>query len=89
MLSASPPSREAANGEISAMTFTTRRLAVLALALGFSSAHAAPSTADIDRLAIRTLKEFAIPGIAVGVIKEVVKKETGAAKGKGEKKGKK
>jgi hypothetical protein len=40
-------------------------MAVLALALGFfSSAQAAPTTADIDRLATRTLKEFAVPGMA-------------------------
>jgi len=70
MLSASPPHREAANGEISAMTATTRRLAVLALALGFSSAHAAPTTADIDSLATRTLKEFSVPGMAIGVVKD-------------------
>jgi CubicO group peptidase (beta-lactamase class C family) len=52
------------------MTVTTRRLAVLALALGFASAHAAPTTADIDRLATRTLREFSVPGIAIGVIKD-------------------
>jgi CubicO group peptidase (beta-lactamase class C family) len=61
---------EAANGEISAMTVTPRRLAVLALTLGFSSAQAAPTTADIDRLAARTLMEFSVPGIAIGVIKD-------------------
>src|SRR4051795_10360365 len=53
------------------MTVTTRRLAFLALALGFfSSAHAAPATPDIDRLATRTLKEFSVPGMAIGVIKD-------------------
>jgi CubicO group peptidase (beta-lactamase class C family) len=52
------------------MTVTTRHLAVLALALGFSSVRAEPTTADIDRLATRTLKEFSVPGIAIGVIKD-------------------
>src|SRR3569833_2390105 len=70
MLSASPPPREAANGGISAMTVTPRRLAVLALALGFSSVHAAPTPADIDRLATRTLKEFSVPGLAIGIVKD-------------------
>src|SRR5882757_1508130 len=74
MLSASPPSAEAANGEIRAMTVLTRWLAALAVALAysvvFSVAHAAPSTADIDRLATRTLKEFSVPGLAVGIVKD-------------------
>jgi CubicO group peptidase (beta-lactamase class C family) len=52
------------------MTVITRRLAVLALALGFSSVHAEPTTADFDRLATRALKEFSVPGIAIGVIKD-------------------
>ena len=52
------------------MTLITRCLAVPALALGFASVHAAPTTADIDRLATRTLKEFSVPGIAIGVIKD-------------------
>lgn len=52
------------------MTVITRPLAILALALAFSSVHAAPTTADIDRLAARTLKEFSVPGIAIGIIKD-------------------
>jgi CubicO group peptidase (beta-lactamase class C family) len=75
MLSASPPFQEAANGEIRAMTAMVhclaRCLGILAFALGIAAAHAAaPTTADIDRLATRTLKEFSVPGIAVGIIKD-------------------
>lgn len=79
MLSASPPScREAANGENNAMTVSTRRLATLASSLIFSLAVAsanaregsAPTTADIDHLAARAIKEFSVPGLAVGIVKD-------------------
>jgi CubicO group peptidase (beta-lactamase class C family) len=52
------------------MTVITRSWAILGLALGFSAAHAVPTTADIDRLATRALTEFSVPGIAIGVIKD-------------------
>jgi CubicO group peptidase (beta-lactamase class C family) len=68
----------AANGENSAMIDLTRRLAALAsgvlCAIAAALAHAgggsAPSTADIDRLAARTMKEFSVPGLAVGIVKD-------------------
>ena len=74
MLSASPPPPEAANGEIRAMTVLTWRLAALAASsysvACASLASAAPTAADIDRLATRTLKEFSVPGLAIGVVKD-------------------
>jgi len=71
MLSASPPPSEAAKGEIRAMTTPMRPLAAVAAALCFSSAiAAAPTAGDIDRLATRTLQEFSVPGLAIGIIKD-------------------
>src|SRR3569833_2336197 len=52
------------------MTATPWRLAILGLILGLPVAHAAPTTADIDRLAARALKEFSVPGLAIGVLKD-------------------
>src|ERR1044072_1943694 len=53
------------------MTINPRRLAVWALAFSFSSVHAAaPTPADIDRLATRTLKQFSVPGSAIGIVKD-------------------
>lgn len=57
------------------MTPFIRGLAALAGALSISAAsasvaNAAPTTADIDRLATRTLKEFAVPGLAIGIVKD-------------------
>src|SRR3569833_2286720 len=52
------------------MTATPWRLAILGLILGLPVAHAAQTTADIDRLAARALKEFSVPGLAIGVLKD-------------------
>ena len=57
------------------MTPFIRGLAALAGALTFSVASAslasaAPTTTDIDRLATRTLAEFSVPGLAIGIIKD-------------------
>ena len=54
----------------------TRRLAVVAACLGFMTGSATAATAnppkslDIDRLVERTMAAYAVPGIAVGIVKD-------------------